>query len=80
MQPGSVKQPCKLALAGTGKLRLIVNLRVEFARHIPEQAERALSASVILDARRHDTAPASDADHLTEPLCGIFHEVNDELR
>ena len=79
-QPGGVKQPRKAALAGTGKLRLILDLGIEFARRIPEQAERALTASVIPHACRHDTAWASDAHHFTEPLCGIFHEVNDELR
>ena len=79
-QPGGFKQPPKVALAGTGKLRLILDLGIEFARRIPEQAERTLTAGVIPHACRHDTAWASDAHHFTEPLCGIFHEVNDELR
>lgn len=79
-QLGGVEQPRKLALAGTGKLRLIPDLGVEFARRIPEQAERPLTAGVIPHACRHDTARAGDARHFTEPLCGVFHEVNDELR
>ena len=79
-QPGAVEQPQKVALAGTGKLRLILDLGIEFARRIPEQAERALTTSVIPHACRHDTARANDAHHFTQPLSGICHEVNDELR
>ena len=79
-QPGVVEQPQKVALAGTGTLRLILDLGIEFARRIPEQAERALTASVIPHACRHDTAWANDAHHFAQPLSGICHEVNDELR
>jgi hypothetical protein len=79
-QPGAVEQQRKGALASTGKLRLILDLGIEFARRIPEQAERALTTSVIPHARRHDTAWVNDAHHFTQPLSGICHEVNDELR
>ena len=79
-QPGDVKQPREAALAGTGKLRLILDLGIEFARRIPEQAERALTASVIPHACRHDAAWTNDAYHFAQPICGICHEVNDELR
>jgi hypothetical protein len=79
-QPGGVEQPRKGALASTGKLRLILDLGIEFARRIPEQAERPLTTSVIPHACRHDTAWANHAHHFTQPLCGICHEVNDELR
>ena len=79
-QTGGVEQPRKVALAGTGTLRLILDLGIELARHIPEQTERGLTASVIPHARRHDTAWAHDAHHFAQPLPGICHEVNDELR
>ncbi len=79
-QPGAVEQLRKVALASTGKLRLILDLGVEFARRVPEQAERALTASVIPHACRHDTTWANDAHHFAQPLAGICHEVNDELR
>ncbi len=78
-QPGAVEQPRKGALASTGKLRLILDLGIELARRIPEQAERALTTSVIPHARRHDTAWVNDAHHFTQPLSGICHKVNDEL-
>ena len=58
----------------------ILDLGIELARRIPEQAERALTASVIPHARRHDSAWANDAHHFAQPLSGICHEVNDELR
>ena len=79
-QPGGVEQPRKVALAGTGTLRLILDLGIELARRIPEQAERGLTASVIPHARRHDTAWPNDAHHFAQPLPRICHEVNYELR
>ncbi|HME03685.1 MAG TPA: hypothetical protein VKG38_11740 [Solirubrobacteraceae bacterium] len=75
-----MKQPGKAALAGTGKLRLILDLGIEFARRIPEQAERAQAASVIPHACRHDAPWTNDAHHFAQPLCWVCHEVNDELR
>ena len=80
VQPGVVEQPQKVALAGTCALRLILDLGIEFLCRIPEEAERALAASVIPHACCHDTAWASDAHHFAQPLSGICHEVNDELR
>ncbi len=65
-QPGAVEQLRKVALTSTGKLRLILDLGVEFARRIPEQAERALTTSVIPHACRHDTAWANDAHHFAQ--------------
>ncbi len=78
-QPGAVEQSRKVAFAGTGKLRLILDLGIESARRVPEQAERAPTASVIPHACRHDTAWADDAHHFAQPLSRICHEVNDEL-
>ena len=79
-QPGGMEQPRKVALAGAGTLRLILDLGIELARHIPEQTERGLTAGVIPYARRNDTAWANDAHHFAQPLPGICHEVNDQLR
>jgi hypothetical protein len=75
-----VEQARKVALAGTGKPRLVLDRGIEFARSIPEQAERAQTTSVIPHACGHHTAWANDARHFLQPLFGICHEVNDELR
>ena len=45
----------------------------------PRSAQRALTARVIPDARRHDAALARHARHLAQPCHGVCHEVNDEL-
>ncbi len=79
-QPDRVEQPHKVARTGTRKLRLILDFGIELACGVPKQAERALTASVIPDARRHDTAPPSDARHFADSHDGVCHKVNNELR
>ena len=68
-----------MALAGTRKLRLILDVGIKLARRIPKQAERPLSAGVIPNARRHHTMLARHASHLTKSHDGVCHEVDDEL-
>ena len=53
-------------LAGTRKLRLILDVGIKFARRLPKQAERPLAAGVIPNARCHDTMLARHACHLTK--------------
>jgi hypothetical protein len=65
--------------AGTRKLRLILHAGIKLARRLPEQAERPLAASVIPNARCHDTMLTRSARHLTKSHDGVCHKVNDEL-
>ncbi len=74
------KQPLEVALARAREVRLVRHPRVELSRGVPEARERARAGRVIPDARRDDAAPTGDAPHLRDPLRGIGHEVDDELR
>jgi hypothetical protein len=79
VQPGCLEQLGKVTLAGTRKLRLILDLGIKLVRCLPEQAEWPLAATVIPNARCHDTTLARHARHLTKSHDGVCHEVNDEL-
>jgi len=79
VQPGCLEQLRKVTLAGTRKLRLILDLGIKLVRCLPEQAEWPLAATVIPNARCHDTTLARHARHLTKSHDGVCHEVNDEL-
>jgi len=80
VQSSRLEQPRQVACTGTGKPRLILDLRIHLARRVPKHAEWALTTSVIPDARRHDAARPSHARHFAEPQDGVCHEVHDELR
>ena len=56
-----------------------IDARVELARGLPEDTERALVAGVIPDAGRDDAARPGDARHLGQPGDRIGHEMDDEL-
>jgi hypothetical protein len=69
-----------MALANACEVGLVHKLGVELARCMPEHADRTSAASVVPDARRHDTALPSHTHHLLHPHCGVLHEKDDELR
>src|SRR5438270_1088691 len=70
----------KVAATGARKARLVLHLRVERARRIPEHTQRPAPAGVIPDAGGHDSAPPGHPRHLAKPRDGVGHEVDDELR
>lgn len=78
-QPRCLQQLRKVSLAGAGKLRLILDVRVEVTHRIPERAERPLAVGVIPNACGDDTMLARYARHLAKSHDGMSHEVNDEL-
>ena len=80
VQPRCPEELGELSLARARKLRLVLGVRIELARRLPERAERTLSTAVVPDARRHDTALARHASHLPKARDGVGHEVDDELR
>ncbi len=74
------EQLAEVPPAGTGQLRLVLNIRIELAHRCPEEAERPPPASVVPDASRYDAARLGHTRHFAQPHDGISHEVNDKLR
>ena len=68
-----------MPLVGTRELRLILDVGIELARRIPEQAERPAASRVIPHACSHEPTRARHARHLPKSCDGVRHEVNDEL-
>ncbi len=79
VQSSFSEELCELTLARPGEPRLIVDVAIEFARRVPEAAERSLASMMVPDACGHDASLASHAGHLAQAHDGIFHEVDDQL-
>jgi hypothetical protein len=47
VQAGNLEQLGQVTLPGTGKTRLVLDIRIELARRLPKQAQRAMAARVI---------------------------------
>ena len=69
----------RVALSGAREMRFVVDVRVELTRRTPEQAERALTASMIPNACGDDTVAPGHTRHLGQSRDRIRHEVDDEL-
>ena len=70
----------EMALARPGKLRLIVQARVQRPCRVPEQPERPPASGVVPDAGRDGAARPCHAPHLGQPPRRVVHEVDNELR
>ena len=68
-----------MALARTRKLRLTLDVGIELADRLPEQAERPLAAGVVPNACRDDSVLAGHARHLAKSHDRVCHEVHDQL-
>ena len=79
-QAGRVEQRSQVTLAHARQVRFILRVAIDLAGGLPEQAEWAVPAGVVPDARCNDAVAAHDARHLGQPRHRIRHEMDDELR
>ena len=80
VESGCSEELCKVTLARPGEPRLVLDVAIELACRVPEEAERSLTAVMIPDACGHDASIAGHAGHLAQAHNGLAHEVHDELR
>ncbi len=77
--PTSPQKLHELPSAPARALRLVVDVRIEFASRRPEAGQRAATLREVPDTGRDDTAGVRDPCHLFDARDRVGHEVDDEL-